>query len=91
MKSSFCQSCGMPMKHDPSGGGTEKSGSKTTTYCSYCYQEGAFVNPEIDTPQKMQAFCIEKMREAGTPRVLAWLFTRSIPRLERWRTTANPS
>ena len=51
-----------------------------------CYRDGAFVNPEIDTPQKMHAFCIEKMCEVGMPRIIARSLTRSIPRLERWRT-----
>ncbi len=82
--SKFCQSCGMPMSKDPQGGGTEKDGSKNIKYCSYCYQNGNFTSPEIDTPQKMQSFCIEKMKEQGMPRFIAWLFTRRIPKLERW-------
>ncbi len=82
--SKFCQSCGMPMSKDPQGGGTEKDGSKNNKYCSYCFQNGNFTSPEIDTPQKMQSFCIEKMKEQGMPRFIAWLFTRRIPKLERW-------
>ncbi|MCT4592513.1 MAG: zinc ribbon domain-containing protein [Candidatus Gracilibacteria bacterium] len=81
----FCQSCGMPFKQDPQKGGTEKDGSKSLKYCSYCYKDGEFTNPEIDTPQKMQKFCIEMMQKQGMPKFMAWIFTRSIPRLERWR------
>lgn len=81
----FCQSCGMPAAHDPGKGGTEKNGSKNEMYCSYCYQNGAFVRPEIDTAKKMQAFCIEKMQEQGFSKFKAWIFTRGIPRLERWK------
>lgn len=81
----FCQSCGMPMSKDPKNGGTEKDGSKSNKYCSYCYQNGNFTNPEIDTPQKMQEFCIQKMREQGMPKFIAWIFTRGIPKLERWK------
>jgi hypothetical protein len=33
----------------------------------------------------MQTFCIKKMTEQGMSRWLAWIFTRSIPRLERWK------
>lgn len=80
----FCQSCGLPMKKDPGGGGTNSDGSKSVDYCSYCYRDGAFCSPEIDTPQKMQVFCIGKMKESGMPGFMAWLFTRSIPRLKRW-------
>ncbi len=81
----ICQSCGMPMSKDPKNGGTEKDGSKSNKYCSYCYQNGNFTNPEIDTPQKMQVFCIQKMREQGLPKFIAWIFTRGIPKLERWK------
>ncbi|MBU4607824.1 MAG: zinc ribbon domain-containing protein, partial [Methanobacterium sp.] len=47
--------------------------------------DGEFTSPEIDTPQKMQEFCIEKMKEQGMPRPIAWVFTRGIPKLERWK------
>jgi len=80
----FCQSCGMPMKKDPGNGGTEPDGSRSTEYCSYCYVDGAFASPEIDTPQAMQKFCIGKMKEMGMSGPVAWLFTRNIPRLRRW-------
>ena len=82
--SKFCQSCGMPMKKDPQQGGTNADGSKSPEYCSYCFQDGAFSSPEIDTPQKMQAFCIDKMKEMGMPKFVGWLFTRNIPKLKRW-------
>ncbi len=75
----------MPMNKDPQKGGTEKDGSKSKKFCSYCFQDGEFMSPEIDTPQKMQSFCIEKMQEQGMPKFVAWLFTRGIPKLERWK------
>ncbi len=80
-----CQSCGMPISKDPQKGGTEIDGTKNIKYCSYCYQEGEFTSPEIDTPQKMQTFCIEKMKEQKIPKFVAWILTRRIPTLERWR------
>ncbi len=57
----FCQSCGMPLNKDPKQGGSEKDGTKSKKYCSYCYTEGAFTSPEIDTAKKMQQFCIKVM------------------------------
>lgn len=82
----FCQSCGYPLKKDKNGGGTEKDGSRSNKYCSMCYEKGDFLTPpEIDTPQKMQEFCISEMKKSGYNGILAWLATRSIPRLERWR------
>lgn len=73
----------MPMKKDPNNGGTNVDGSKNIMYCSYCYQKGSFTFN--GTAKEMQAFCKKKMIEMGSPRLLAWLFTRSIPKLERWK------
>ena len=75
----------MPMKKDPGNGGTNADGSKSIEFCSYCYEDGTFSSPEIDTPQKMQEFCIGKLKEMGTPGFVAWIFTRSIPKLKRWK------
>ncbi len=79
-----CQSCGMPLKRDPQLGGTEPDGSKSTKYCSHCYQGGRFVLPDI-TVEGMQARVREKLREFHVPGFLAGFFTRDIPNLERWR------
>lgn len=81
----FCQSCGMPMAKDPGHGGTNADGSRSVDYCSYCYRDGAFTSPEIRTAADMQKFCIVKMKEMGTPGFMAWVLTRNIPRLKRWR------
>jgi len=79
-----CQSCGMPLKRDELGGGTEANGTKSTMYCSHCYQNGRFVFPDI-TLEQMQARVREKIVEFGMPGFMAGLFTRKIPSLARWR------
>jgi hypothetical protein len=85
----FCQSCGFPMKKDKLGGGSEKDGSRSAKYCSMCYANGAFLTPpEIDTPEKMQHFCIREMKKDGMNGFFAWLATRPIPSLERWKKPA---
>jgi hypothetical protein len=33
----------------------------------------------------MQDFCVQKMNEDGMPKFVAWLFTRGIPKLKRWK------
>lgn len=81
----FCQSCGMPLDKDVNGGGTHADGTKSDKYCSLCYENGAFTNPEIQTPRQMQDFCVDQLKKQGMPGVMAWLFTRSIPKLERWQ------
>ncbi|MCB9317091.1 MAG: zinc ribbon domain-containing protein [Lewinellaceae bacterium] len=78
-----CQSCGMPLKRDPQGGGTNADGSKSVMYCSRCYENGAFTRPDC-TVTEMQELVKGKMREMGFPGFLAGLFTRNIPKLKRW-------
>lgn len=80
-----CQSCGMPLSQDPDGGGTNADGTRSDQYCSYCFVDGQFMQPDM-TAQEMQAFCVEKMREQGMWKPLAWLMTRGIPKLDRWKT-----
>jgi len=79
-----CQSCGMPLKRDEQGGGTNADGSKSLVYCSHCYQRGIFVLPDITVTQ-MQERVQQKMSEMGFPRFLSGFFTRKIPKLERWQ------
>lgn len=86
MEYKFCQSCGFPLKNDKKGGGTEKDGTPSGKYCSMCYEKGEFLMPkEIDTAQKMQKYCIEAMKKDGMNGLFAWLVTRGIPRLEKWK------
>lgn len=82
----FCQSCGYPLKKDKKGGGTEKDGSASIKYCSMCYANGEFLTPpEVNTAEKMQKFCMAEMKKDGYNHIFAWLATRSIPGLERWK------
>ena len=78
-----CQSCDMPMDKDPQGGGTNADGTKSSMYCSYCWQNGAF---KWDcTVKQMQNFCKSKLKEMGYSKLSAWFMTSRIPRLERWK------
>jgi len=72
------------MSKDPQGGGTNADSSLNSNYCSYCYQQGQFTfNGDV---KEFQEFCRQKMIESGQPRILAWLFTRGMKRLNRWKT-----
>lgn len=73
----------MPLNKDPKGGGTEADGSLSTTYCSICYENGAFVHPDV-TVEEFQAHCVDALAAKGMPRIMAWVFTRGIPKLDRW-------
>lgn len=81
-----CQSCAMPMSRDLEGGGSEKNGTKSDIYCSICYGNGAFYY-QGDDVKDYQKMVVNKMVENGWWRPVAWLVTREIPMLERWRKT----
>jgi hypothetical protein len=74
----------MPLKRDEQGGGTNADGSKSTMYCSHCFQDGNFLFPDI-TVEQMQARVRAKLAEFGIPRFLTGIFTRGIPKLKRWQ------
>jgi hypothetical protein len=79
-----CQSCGMPLKADPKRGGTDADGRHSQEYCSYCYVDGQFVNPNM-TIEEMRALVIEKLQERGFPKFVAKVFAGGLNRLKRWR------
>ena len=79
-----CQSCGMPLKKSPNGGGTNADKSINKMYCAYCYENGQFKQPNWSVTQ-MQDFVKGKMKEMGFPGFLAGFFTKGIAHLERWK------
>ena len=83
-----CQSCGMPLKRDAQGGGTNADGSKSTMYCSHCYQDGKFTQPNVSMDE-MKALVKVKLKEMKIPGILAGIFTRNIPKLVRWKSAAH--
>lgn len=80
----ICQSCGMPLKQDEKGGGTNADQSISNLYCSYCFENGEFIWKGNDV-HAFQDFCKNKMIEGGHSRFISWLFTRGMKRLERWK------
>ena len=79
-----CQSCAMPMKKDPEGGGRNKDGTRSGEYCSLCYGDGVFYYRGTDAIE-YQKFVFEQLQNNGWWKPIAWLATREIPRLKRWQ------
>jgi hypothetical protein len=40
---------------------------------------------EVNSAEKMQRYCMAEMKKDGMNWIFAWLATRSIPGLERWK------
>lgn len=79
-----CQSCGIPFDKDPNGGGTNADGSKSGTYCSYCYKDGVFVQPNW-TAEDMQQYVVQVLKKKGVPEFLGKMLVKEIPKLQRWQ------
>lgn len=77
-----CQSCGMPLKSDPKGGGTNSDGTLSQEYCSFFYSDGKFFNPGM-TIDQMKALVVEKLREKGFPKFVANFLASGLKRLKR--------
>lgn len=84
-KGPFCQSCAMPMEK-PELFGTNADGSKSADYCSYCFLNGKFTQPDI-TMQQMIDQCVKHMAEQKImpEKQARELMTKYLPALKRWK------
>ena len=64
-----CQSCGMPLKRDTKGGGTNADGSISKMYCSYCYDKGEFIY-QGNNVNEFQEYCKQKNDGRRTLKIL---------------------
>jgi hypothetical protein len=87
-KGPACQSCGMPLSRDAKGGGGNADGSRSSEYCSHCYDKGVFTQPDISA-EEMTLLVEGKLRSMHFPGFLARRFAREVPTLRRWRSKAG--
>lgn len=82
----ICQSCGMPLEKDPKKGGTNADKSISNKYCSFCFQNGKFLDEGISLQEKIE----KNIRIAVTSMNISESAAREmaekiIPGLERWK------
>ena len=83
MQASICQSCSrlLVLEEDK---GTTKAGIKSEEYCSYCFQDGAFMQ-DITLEQAIEQ-CVEYADMAGATKEEARVYANEIfPTLKRWK------
>lgn len=80
----LCQSCGMPFSSSGLARGRESDGSPSADYCMLCYDRGAFLQPAMKRTS-MQHLVMHSLQREGWPKAAAWLATRHIALLRRWR------
>lgn len=86
LEQKFCQSCGMPLTGAPQELGTEKDGTPSADYCTYCYQNGTFTRD--CTMQEMIDFCTPIMAQNHPDMTEADAAARMrsfFPQLKRWK------
>jgi hypothetical protein len=83
----FCQSCTLPIDNMEDRG-SEIDGSKSETYCKYCYQHGAFTEPDMTLDQMMEIAETE-MKKQNLPESIIQLSMNMLPGLKRWQSSAS--
>jgi len=82
----ICQSCGMPLSADPNKGGTNTDKSTSTKYCSFCFNEGTFLDEGSTLAEKIEKNVRMAVTKMNMPEEKAREMAESIlPNLERWK------
>jgi len=79
----FCQSCGMPFDEAHGGLAAKEADGSDSPYCTYCYRDGAFLDPGA---------AVEDMIEMGVPHLAHKIgeqaareqLSKFVPTLGRW-------
>jgi Fe-S cluster assembly ATPase SufC len=79
----LCQSCGMPLNQEEVKG-TEKNGLKTDDYCKYCYENGAFKNPDMNL-EDMEKNVQNQMKKMRLHENVIQKAVNILPALKRWK------
>lgn len=82
MNQVFCQSCSMPMSGEDLFG-TNKDGSRSDDYCTYCFKDGKFTCDV--TMDEMIEICVPHIVENGVDESKAReMLNNALPNLKRW-------
>jgi hypothetical protein len=75
----------MPLR-GPEDFGTNADGSPCDDYCHFCFQKGAFTDPDITLDQKIDKVVNIAVMQLNMPKALAEAMAKeTIPKLKRWR------
>ncbi|MBI9012472.1 MAG: zinc ribbon domain-containing protein [Clostridiales bacterium] len=80
----ICQSCGMPMNSEEMFG-KNTDGTQNEDFCTYCYPEGRFNNPN-ETFEEMVESCVPfMMKEGYTEKEARDYLNNNLKGLKRWQ------
>jgi len=79
-----CQSCGIPI--GVGFYGTKADGSENQEYCKFCYQNGAFTEPDLNMDGMIKKSVAYMMDQLNFSEERAEVISNAlIPTLKRWR------
>ncbi|MCL2446107.1 MAG: zinc ribbon domain-containing protein [Oscillospiraceae bacterium] len=85
----MCESCGMPMGETNEMYGLEANGSKSVDYCKFCYDNGAFTQPDLTLAQQIEQCTDIMVKEFSFDRADALQQCQEgLPTLKRWKAAA---
>ncbi|MFA5794075.1 MAG: zinc ribbon domain-containing protein [Candidatus Brocadiia bacterium] len=85
-----CQSCAMPMAR-PEDFGTNTDKTPCQDYCNLCYQNGAFMGPDMTCDQMIDLCTGVLCKKMNMPEPQARdMMKNCIPKLKRWQKTVEP-
>ena len=80
-----CESCGMPLARDEDAG-TEADGSRSVRYCTYCYRNGAYAEPDLTREGAVERYAPMMAANLGIPIEKAEAMVQQyLSTLPRWR------
>ncbi len=84
-----CQSCGMPLKQGQGDfRGTEADGTRSEKYCTRCYLQGKYVDPNL-TKEQLISITMAELDKSDMNKFKKWMLKKVYPKqlnaLERWR------
>ncbi|MDD1728320.1 MAG: zinc ribbon domain-containing protein [Methanospirillum sp.] len=80
-----CESCGMPLISDQDAG-TETDGTRSLRYCTHCYQNGAFTEPDLTRETMVKKYAPMLASQYGMPIAKAEeMVERFTGTLSRWQ------
>lgn len=85
----ICQSCGMPLER-PDQFGTSASGGRVSEYCSFCYRDGHFTQPDMTKSEmiaRVAGFLVSRRRMSET--VAQSVASGLVPKLKRWTNSSG--
>ena len=80
----ICQSCGMSIQ-DPKDFGTTASGAKNLSYCRFCFENGAFTEPDLTLEQMIEKCTgISATKRNMSEEKAKEIVIDYMPKLKRW-------